>query len=170
VHTYNPVPKALTYSSTGWAHTYESLSFSLGAIDYSVGTKSSPSSRLKSKWSGIISFRGYYCNIFESCNPYFFMIRAFARLAIVCILRLHSRPKVIPQYVVHRCSFVKFYIMSTFRMENSVTLKTMSNILKNVTVLNTKTIYAVNEFSTKRTFWCFENKRIDSEPSANRTC
>jgi hypothetical protein len=36
-------------------------------------------------------------------------------------------------------------------------------------MLNTKTIYAVNEFSTKRTFWCFENKRIDSEPSAQRT-
>jgi hypothetical protein len=57
---------------------------------------------------------------FESCNPYFFTIRAFARLAIVYILRaivFHSRPKVIPQYVVHRCSFVRFYIRSTFTTE-----------------------------------------------------
>jgi hypothetical protein len=47
-------------------------------------------------------------------------------------------------------------------------LKTMSNILRDVT-LNKKAIYLVNGFPTKRMFWCFENKRIDSEPSAHRT-
>ncbi|KAN0074060.1 hypothetical protein V8E54_006577 [Elaphomyces granulatus] len=47
-------------------------------------------------------------------------------------------------------------------------LKTMSNILRDV-MLNKKAIYPVNGFPTKRTFWCFENKRIDSEPSAQRT-
>ena len=75
--------------------------------------------------------KGYNCfseDITERCNPYFFVIRAFASPAIVCILRaivLHYRPKVIPQYAVHRCSFVKFYIMSTFRTEkeNPITLE-----------------------------------------------
>src|SRR6267378_375988 len=121
--------------------------------------------------------KGYNCfseDITERCNPYFFVIRAFASPAIVCILRaivLHYRPKVIPQYAVHRCSFVKFYTMSTFRTEkeNPIALEDHVEYLEKRHGVKYKDYLPSQWVSHKENILVFENKRIDSEPSAQRT-